>query len=78
MKVEANHVKSHQDDNISEEDLPREVQMNCICDGLANQCVRYLQGRTDRTIQGWSDAMKVMVKNREGYITTSIGEEIEE
>ena len=69
MKVEANHVKSHQDDNISEEDLPREVQMNCICGGLANQCVRSLPGRTDRTTQGWSDAMKVVAKNREGCIT---------
>ena len=36
-------MKSHQDDDVSEEELPREEQMNGICDRLAKQCVASLK-----------------------------------
>lgn len=38
--VSYSHVKSHQDDVDDWDDLPLEVQLNCICDILAKQAVR--------------------------------------
>ena len=76
-KIEAFHVKSHQDEDTPEEELSRESQMNCTCDRLAKQLVDSLERRTGYETQGWAENMVVMVKNRRGYVTRTLGEEIE-
>ena len=77
VKIEVFHVKSHQDDKTPEKELPREAQMNCICDRRAKLCVESLGRRTEHETQEWAESMVVMVRNRKGYVTRTLGEEIE-
>ena len=51
-KIEAFHVKSHQDDDTPEEELSRESQMNCTCDRLAKQLVDSLGRSTGYETHG--------------------------
>ena len=76
-KIEAFRVKSHQDDDTSEDELSRESQMNCTCDRLAKQLVDSLERSTWYETQGWAENMVVTVTNRRGYATRTLGEEME-